>query len=77
MGDKLSDFRRKPREQGKAAYRQGLGREANPYSRSDSSSEWLEWGEGWIWCSVHYPRKEDAYGLSEILVARRCGVKFR
>ncbi len=55
MSDKQSNFRDRPREQGKDAYREGMGKAVNPYPLY--SLERLEWSEGWIWRSAHYPRK--------------------
>jgi hypothetical protein len=44
------------REQGKAAYRDGKGIDANPYP--SDSGDGLAWGEGWIWRRAHFPRLE-------------------
>jgi len=56
-------WRDKPREEGKAAYREGKDRDANPYPAY--SSDRLEWIEGWVWCMSHYTRRPRASRRSE------------
>ena len=47
-----SHWRDKPREKGKAAYREGKALDANPYT---DLTDALSWKEGWIWSQVYFP----------------------
>lgn len=53
----IEELRNRPREQGKAAYREGMGREANPYPPGCEES--VSWFDGWLYEDVHYPRDSN------------------
>ncbi len=57
MSKRYEELKKRPREQGKDAYRQGKKLKDNPYIGASAE----DWVDGWGWQQVNFPRKEDMY----------------